>query len=81
MSPIEHKIVALRNEAREAGDVVMVVVCDIAMDELDYDEDGNLDYTSSDHTRREQAEIDAWLGKGQQEAWDACVAAIEAGQG
>ena len=82
----ENQISALRAEARNAGDIVQVVMCDVALDEVDHDADctdadGLPDYSGGGHSAREVEQIRRWLRSSQEDAWAECVRVIEAGQG
>lgn len=65
------QIEALRNEARQAGDALQVIVCDIALDE----HDGS---TADDYVldRHEATRLAATLAMTQEQAWAECVRVI-----
>jgi len=78
--PDANEIRALRREAKNAGDLVMAIICDVALDEIDLDgdldEDGLPDYSGGGHSANDLAEIRRWLRASAEEAAAECAAVI-----
>lgn len=72
----------LRAEARAAGDFVQVVLCDVALDEVDtsdadtLDADGLPDYSGGGHDDADLRAIRGWLRSSQSDARAECERVI-----
>lgn len=76
-------IEALRTQAGETSDAVMMVVCDVALDDVQVDpdcldEDGLPDYSGGGHSAEDLAAIRRWLRTDQAAARAECVRVIAA---
>lgn len=71
---VERRIRALRRDARAEGDVVRIVLCNVALGEVDtsnpdeLDENGLPDYSGGGHSQEELASIRRWLRSTPEEA-------------
>lgn len=86
MDITDRDIKALRSEARAAGDYVQVVVCDVALDEVEVTEEnddgeGYPDYSGGGHSDRDLAAIRRWLRASQDDARAECARVVTAGRG
>lgn len=82
MSITDRDISSLRQSAGVAGDIIQVVICNVALGEVDVsdedalDEDGLPDYSGGGHDADDLRKIRAWLRSSQEEAWAECERVI-----
>ena len=79
MIATDRQIATLRDAARRDGDVVLTVICDVALGDVDgsdpdcLDGDGYPDYSGGGHSPAEEQAIRSWLRATQDDARRECA--------